>query len=349
MLYVGARPQFIKALPLIKAIKEFGVKRADFLFVHSGQHYDELMSDAIFSDLGLPKPDYHLQVSNAGFGIQLGEMVDSLMKIIQSEEVERVIVFGDTNTTLAGALAAKRLNRSLVHVEAGLRSNDWSMPEEQNRILVDRLSDYLFTPNSSSTLTAKNEAPQAAVIECGDIMLDALLLFKDKLPRPPKSSSVFFTLHRPANTDDKKSLLSILKGVNNLGSKEGTKVCFSVHPRTEKAMREFTVNKGDYPFIDFCKPMSYSETLAQIKSSKLVITDSGGLQKEAYFLKKPVLVTRNTTEWGEIIQSGWGFLVGSDAENIVAKGQQLLQSQPDDYPSLYGEGKSAEIIVKNLW
>lgn len=348
MLYVGARPQFIKALPLIKAFLDAGVSRSELLFVHSGQHYDELMSEVIFSDLGLPAPDYHMKTSHVSFGSQLGDMVDSLMEVIAAEKIERVIVFGDTNTTLAGALAAKRANCILVHIEAGLRSNDWSMPEEQNRIVVDRLSDILFTPNKKSTEVAKEEAKTATVVECGDIMLDALQLFKDKLNQAKYPSEIFFTLHRQSNTDSEECLRSILKGVNRLGLEEGYKICFPVHPRTLKALKHFKVDLEEFSSIHFCDPLSYTETLAQIKKSKLVITDSGGLQKEAYFLKKPVLVARETTEWTEIIESGWGFLVGSNPEEIMTKGKVLLSADLTNHIPFYGAGNSAEIIVKTL-
>ncbi len=348
LLLVGARPQFIKAQPLLKAWGHSALSKDQLVFVHSGQHYDPSLSKLFFDGLNLPKPDYHLDSEKSSVGAQLGFMVDELISIIQSEKIKQVIVFGDTNTTLAGGLAATRTHCTLVHIEAGLRSGDYSMPEEVNRIWVDSVSDVLFAPSKEAVVGLHKGAikPNAKVFEVGDIMHDVLLQVAPNAKGKARGTEWFMTLHRPGNTDSKEKLTSILDNVNRLAKENGKKVFFPVHPRTHKALADYGLDLSRWTEIDFSEPISYEETLYQIKNSDWVFTDSGGLQKESFFLKTPVMILRDTTEWTEIVEAGWGALTQGEYA-IMKKAYENLA--PNGEPPLcYGNGETATKIIDIL-
>lgn len=348
LLLVGARPQFIKAQPLLKAWGRSALPPEQLVFVHSGQHYDPSLSKLFFKEFSLPEPDYHLNSARKSFGAQLGYVVDALVDIIEEDSIQQVVVFGDTNTTLAGALAATRTHTKLIHIEAGLRSGDYTMPEEVNRIWVDSVSDVLFAP-SKEALQGLGKAglkPNAQVFEVGDIMYDVLLQVAPNAKGTDRGTQWFMTLHRPGNTDSKEVLSSILTSVNRLAKERGKTVYFPMHPRTRKAVDRYNIDLDSLESLIITEPISYEETLFQIKNSEWVFTDSGGLQKEAFFLSKPVMVLRDTTEWKEIIEHGWGAL--SQGEYQIMKNALDTINPDGNPPACYGDGNTADLILKHL-
>jgi len=323
------------------------------VFVHSGQHYDPLLSDFIFSELNLPKPDYHLKNIGSSFGSQLGHIIDYIGDIIKKESIEQVIVFGDTNTTLAGAIATTRCGVRLVHVEAGLRSGDYSMPEEVNRIWVDSVSDVLFAPSQKAVdcLEKADLKPGAKIHKVGDIMYDVLKTVSHKAQEsrePVHHAHWFMTLHRQSNTESLERLLSVLEAVNTLAQENNKSVLFPIHPRTQKAIDKWGIMESDFPSIQWVKPLSYSQTLVCMERSEWVFTDSGGLQKEAFFLKKPVIILRDTTEWTEIVELGWGALTHGQYSRMKEALRTIHPETLGNPPSCYGDGFAAKSMIKIL-
>lgn len=316
---VGARPQFIKLATLSKELR----KRYQEIIIHTGQHYDDDLSQVFFSELSLPKPDYNLGIGSAEHGKQTGRMMEGIEKVLLSQKPDLVIVYGDTNSTLAGALAAAKLNIPVAHVEAGLRSYRKSMPEEINRILTDHVSTLLFCPTLTAVRNLKKEGITQGVHLVGDVMYDSLL---DHLKVAEKKSRIierlnlrekgFYlcTIHRAENTDTQENLKKITQIITHLDKK----VVFPIHPRTRKKLREFKLMSCLLPLSNLIliDPVSYLDMLILEKNARFVLTDSGGVQKEAYFLKTPCLTLRDETEWVETLRDNWNCIVGLNIREI---------------------------------
>lgn len=342
---VGARPQFIKAAALSRALR----RHHHEVLVHTGQHYDESMSQVFFQELGLPEPDYHLGVGSGSHGEQTGRMLERVEEVLLRERPDWALVYGDTNSTLAGALAAAKLGLRLGHVEAGLRSGNRGLPEEINRIVADHCSDLLFCPTATAVANLQREGITAGVHQAGDIMYDSLLQHlpvaeekSDVLERLGISSGAYYlaTVHRAANTDDPARLEDILEGLRRL---EGP-VVFPVHPRTRKAAEAASLATGDG--LMTVDPVGYGDMLVLEKNARCVLTDSGGVQKEAYLLAVPCVTLREETEWPETLEGGWNVLAGTDPERIVGA---ALRSPPKGRPApCFGDGRAAERIVRAL-
>lgn len=337
---IGARPQFIKHAPIDIAFKsEFNL-----LTIHTGQHYDDNMSKVFFDELSISPPDYQLELGGGLHGEQTGQMLTEIEKIYISEKPDAVIVYGDTNSTLAGALAAAKLHIPVIHIEAGLRSFNKKMPEEINRILTDQISDLLICPNTNAEEQLKKENIKAPIYITGDIMADMLYIAKKNIKKV-KEEYIFVTLHRPYNTDNQERLSSILEHLNALE----TKIKFALHPRTKKMMHTFGIMVKDYPNIEFVEPLSYFENIKALANSKALITDSGGMQKEAYLMKIRCITIRTETEWTETLNGNWNTLV---FENLSEIKTSLTKTLGKYEPNVYGDGKAAiQIleIIKNFF
>jgi len=318
---------------------------------HTGQHYDPLLSDVFFSELDLEKPTYQLGIGSANHAEQTAHMLEAVEQTLLGERPDRVVVYGDTNSTLAGALAAGKLGVPVAHVEAGLRSFDRSMPEEINRILSDRLSDLLFAPTKAAVENLEREGMSEGVHRVGDVMFDlarklgtrCLGIGTRTLDVQP-GSYLLASVHRPANADSKDALRSILKAFQGIGET----IILPLHPRTRKNIEGF-----DLPLpanVRVCPPLGYLATMDLLARSKLVLTDSGGLQKEAYFHCVPCGSLRDNTEWVETVAAGWNRLAGCDSEAIVTAARTFLEEGPPEIPAdqPYGDGEAAQRIVENL-
>jgi UDP-N-acetylglucosamine 2-epimerase (non-hydrolysing) len=314
---IGARPQFIKCAPLSHAIR----KEHEEILVHTGQHYDTEMSGIFFKELSIPEPDYNLGVGSGNHGEQTGKMLVEIEKILINEMPDLVLVYGDTNSTLAGALAASKLNIKLAHVEAGLRSYDRTMPEEINRVLTDHIADILFCPTETALLNLKNEGITTDVYNVGDVMLDALeynikvaeekTKVLDDLELNSKEYLVA-TVHRASNTDSFKNLSSIV----NAFCEVDIPIVFPVHPRTEKYLKQYELWDKLCDKVKVINPVGYLEMLKLMSHAKKILTDSGGVQKEAYMLGVPCITMRENTEWVETVEDGGNVLVGAEYEKI---------------------------------
>jgi len=349
---VGARPQFIKAAPVGKALRAAG--HTDVL-VHTGQHYDENMSAIFFRELAIPEPDYNLGVGSGSHGRQTGEMLIRLEEVMERERPDWVLVYGDTNSTLAGALAAVKLHIPVAHVEAGLRSFNRTMPEEHNRVLTDHCADLLFCPTQTAVDNLAREGITRGVHLVGDVMYDAVLQFSalarerstilDDLGLMPKSY-LLATVHRPYNTDDPARLQSILEAFIEIGEP----VIFPVHPRTRKRIAGLagTLNLGPAAGnLRLIEPVGYLDMLMLEQHARMILTDSGGMQKEAYFFAVPCVTLRPETEWVETVEAGWNLVVDADRERILwaANGRCWPQEAPGP---IFGDGRAAEKIAHGL-
>ena len=342
---IGARPQFIKAAAVSHILRQTNTE----VMVHTGQHYDYLMSDVFFSELEIPKPDHNLQVGSAKHSEQTGEMLIRLEPIFENEKPDCVLVYGDTNSTLAGALVASKLQIPVAHVEAGLRSFNREMPEEINRILTDHISRLLFCPSQQGVDNLKLEGITSGVHVVGDVMYDAILkyigLAENKsdilstLNLAP-ASYLLATIHRAANVDDPQRLFDILETL----SMTGETVVFPSHPRTLKAIKsaEFSLGKN----IKLVEPVGYLDMLWLEKNARMILTDSGGVQKEAYWLGVPCITLRSETEWVETVQTGWNFVAGVDRTTILSAAKNF--PLPTSRPPLFGTGNASQQIVQHL-
>lgn len=349
---VGARPQFIKAAMICRAFEK--TPAVEHALVHTGQHFDDNMSRIFFEQMRIPKPRVNLGIHGSTHGKVAGTMMIEIEKVLLEEKPDKVIVYGDTDSTLAGALAAAKLGVFLGHVEAGLRSFNRSMPEEINRIVADAVSDALFAPTTTAVLNLQREnKPHDAIHFSGDVMFDASLAALEGIDENAvlgkhglrKGGYNVATLHRANNTDCPERLLSWFKGLNIIG--ESDTVLLPLHPRTLKAL----VNAGNaattFPRIQFIEPVGYSEMAVLTRNSRLVITDSGGLQKEAYFHKVPCLILRDETEWTELLDTTWSRLVHCSVESLVESTRTFRPSKPWQ-KGIFGEGKTAEFIANVL-
>ena len=349
---IGARPQFIKAAVLSRYIRNnphLGIKET---LIHTGQHYDQNMSDIFFDEMDIPYPDYNLQIGSGSHGKMTGLMLEKIEALLLDLKPDAVLVYGDTNSTLAGALAASKLHIPVAHVEAGLRSYMMVMPEEQNRRLTDHLSTWLFCPTDTAVDNLKKEgiistsslpsADNKIVCKTGDIMYDASLYYRKKnVSLQTPNDFILLTIHRAENTDNIMRLKSIVDAVNSLSEKQ---FVFPVHPRTKKILVEHGLHFGKHVML--MEPIGYLEMLKYEDACSAVLTDSGGVQKEAFFFQKPCITMRDTTEWIELVSSGWNTLTGADSEKIISALKTV--KLPDQYPELYGDGKTAEKIVEIL-
>jgi UDP-GlcNAc3NAcA epimerase len=342
---VGARPQFIKAAPLDRELR----KEHQHVLIHTGQHYDYAMSAVFFDELGIPEPDYNLGVGSASHGKQTAEMLVGIEETLIGEQPHCVVVYGDTNSTLAGALAVAKLHLPLAHVEAGLRSFDRAMPEEINRVLTDHVADLLFCPTETAVRNLAREGITEGVHNVGDVMYDAVLRNMDAVERSShlldsldlqSASYLLATLHRASNTDDEENLSSILQALNETDET----VVLPLHPRTRHAMER--VGFTPSPRLRVLEPVSYLEMLNLEKNARLVLTDSGGVQKEAYFFGVPCVTLREETEWVETVQAGWNTLVGADKTRIL-NAVRTLEPQ-GQLPQVFGDGKASQKIVRHL-
>lgn len=312
MSIVGARPQFVKAAVVSRALRRIGIRET---LIHTGQHYDAGMSAVFFEEMGIPEPDVNLGVGSGSHAYQTGEIMVRLEEQLMSRpNPDCVLVFGDTNSTLAAAVTARKLHIPVAHVEAGLRSFNQRMPEELNRIVTDRLSDWLFCPTETACENLQNEGITNGIHLTGDVMLDATLHFADRARKPaqdfPDRSYVVATVHRAENTDDPKRLGGIMTALGALQ----VPVLFPAHPRTMERLKGFALPDN----IFLVQPLSYLEMLYVVKRALRVITDSGGLQKEALWLGTPCITLRDETEWIETLEGGWNVLAGADPDRITA-------------------------------
>lgn len=342
---LGARPQFIKAGSLSREIS----KRLDIkeIIIHTGQHYDSNMSEIFFEEMKIPKPDYFLAIKSKYHGEMTGKMLQGIEKTLLKEQPDWVIVYGDTNSTLAGALAATKLHIKIAHIEAGLRSFNNAMPEEINRILTDRVSNLLLCPTAKAIENLKNEGYDkinCKVVNIGDIMLDGAIFYNNFAVRPKfklNKEYVLCTLHRAENTNHPDRIFSIVNALNEISKR--FQVILPLHPRTKKVILEHGI-KIDFNIID---PVGYLQMIYFIKHSKTVITDSGGLQKEAFFFNKNCITLRDETEWTELVENNFNYLAGASTEKIVEAFSNHKFNQ-DFSKKFYGDGKASEKIIKAL-
>ena len=343
---IGARPQFVKAAALSRKIKE--IELISEVLVHTGQHYDNNMSALFFEELEIPEPKYNLGIHSMNHGAMTGRMMEELEKILITEDPDWVLVYGDTNSTLAGALAAKKLNIKIAHIEAGLRSFNYSMPEEINRILTDRISDVLFCPTRTAVENLKEESFNnfpSKVRNVGDIMYDAALYFSTKDRSKidiGESSYVLATIHRAENTNSRDKLTNIFKALDNINKEK--KIILPLHPRTKSYLEKYNIQTS----IKLIEPVGYMDMVSLIKGSSFVITDSGGLQKEAYFFEKPCFTFRDETEWVELVKSRCNMLVDVLAENISESIFSRLEQDFDFSEKFYGYGDTSTEILNTL-
>lgn len=354
---VGARPQFIKLAPVLKAIQRYNEEHKNLpiheVLVHTGQHYDYKMSQMFFDELGLKSLDYHLGVGSGTHAEQTAEMLKRIEQVLMKEKPDVVMVYGDTNSTLAGALAAAKLHIPVAHVEAGLRSFNRRMLEEINRVLTDHISDFLFCPTQTAVNNLKQEGITKGVYLVGDVMYDAVLMYGELAERKsnilktlnikPKSYALA-TVHRAENTDDPERLSTIFKAFKEI-AENGLPVVVPLHPRTRNALSSLKPNPLSHipAFLRLIDPVSYLDMLVLEKNAKVILTDSGGVQKEAFFFKVPCVTLREKTEWVETVEAGWNTLAGYDPEKIVKAAMKARPGVESTWP--YGDGRAAAWIV----
>ena len=370
---IGARPQIIKSAAISRVIQANYSTRIREVIVHTGQHYDREMSEIFFEELQIPKPDYNLQVGSGKHGAQTAKMIQGIEEIIETEKPDYLIIYGDTNSTLAGAVAAAKVHVPIVHIEAGLRSFNKRMPEEINRILSDHVATFLFPPTQTGYTNLLNEGFRAnnqppytidnpGVFSVGDIMYDNSLHFSTVAARQTDilarlqivpQQYILVTLHRNNNTDEPDRLHAIFDALQTLTTRYGVTLVMPLHPRTAKQMAVL-LEPETYkaiqanPNILLIPPVSFLEMTQLEQQAKLIITDSGGVQKEAYFFKKPCLILRAETEWVEILTSGAALLCDADKDRIMDGYRHFMTSPPVQFDAIYGDGKAAEQMLTIL-
>ncbi|MBD2792788.1 non-hydrolyzing UDP-N-acetylglucosamine 2-epimerase [Xenorhabdus szentirmaii] len=345
---LGARPQFIKASSVSFSLNRHGGFKE--IILHTGQHFDTNMSDIFFNQLHIPKPDYTLNTGGGTHGEMTGKMLIEIEKVLITEKPEAVMVYGDTNSTLAGALAASKLQIPVIHIEAGLRSFNMNMPEEVNRILTDNISSILFCPTNTALNNLSNEgfnSKSVYIKKVGDVMEDSALYFSKMAIKPKELNFIprfiLTTLHRAENTDNKNRLIEIVNALNYI-HKEICPVVLPLHPRTQKMLKNYNLNLD----VNLINPVGYLEMLWLLKNTDLVITDSGGLQKEAFFFKKPCVTLRDQTEWLELVENGVNKLSKADKNEIISSVMYSLNINIDTIPSMYGGGYASQFITEEL-
>lgn len=375
---IGARPQIIKAAALSRAIRQGFKNQVQEVILHTGQHYDDAMSEVFFREMQIPSPDYNLDIGSASHGSQTGQMIEGIEKVILKERPYGVVVYGDTNSTLAGALAASKLHVPVIHIEAGLRSFNKQMPEEINRIACDHVSTLLFSPTLTGIENLKQEGivhhenlalsfDSQGVYHKGDVMYDNTLFFRDlALAKSPILKSlgleskayILATIHRPSNTDVPENLSAIVRALDEIARDNKMDIVLPLHPRTMAilkgdAARESKELIRTNPLLCLIPAVSFLDMIRLESNAGVILTDSGGVQKEAWFMEKPVVVLRDETEWVEIIEAGNGLLTGADQKKIVSAARKFLESSPGTYPPIFGNGKAAhqilEILTTSTW
>lgn len=370
---VGARPQIIKSSAISRAIQTGFQTQLEELIVHTGQHYDENMSDIFFKEMGIPLPFANLHVGSSSHATQTAQIMEGIEGLILEHQPQGVLIYGDTNSTLAAALAASKVHVPVIHVEAGLRSFNKAMPEEINRIMADHVSTLLFCPTPSAIQNLKQEGfnipeTKAPSIDhphayaCGDIMYDNSLHFSEVSDRKSNiltelglkpSEFVLVTIHRNANTDDAERLNAIFEALLQLQERSGLSIVLPLHPRTRKMMASLLKASNQNRMqentkIKLIPPAGFLDIIALEKNARLIVTDSGGLQKEAYFFKKPCVILRPETEWVEIVENGNALLADASFERILSAAEELLEKTDYSYPELFGDGKAATFIVEKI-
>lgn len=349
---VGARPQFVKAAVVSRAMAaQLGCRE---IIVHTGQHFDANMSDVFFDEMEIPRPDYQLSISNLSHGAMTGRMLEKLEDVMLQEKPDFVLVYGDTNSTLAGALAARKLHMRVAHVEAGLRSHAIKMPEEVNRVLTDRISDILYCPTEAAVQNLAREGFSnfpAEIVRVGDVMEDAARFYADKASVRKSEIDqlignardfILCTIHRAENTDSPERMGNIVAALNALSEKH--RVILPLHPRTLAFIEKYNLELN----VDVIEPVGYFDMLKLLMSCSLVITDSGGLQKEAYFFRSACITMRDETEWTELVENGYNELVSADTDKIIAAANRNVGRKLTNPIELYGGGNAASRIVADL-
>ena len=370
---IGARPQIIKAAALSRAIKTRFQGKIQECIVHTGQHYDENMSQVFFDELRIPKPDYNLAVGSGTHGSQTAAMIIGIEDLLLKEKPHAIVLYGDTNSTLAGAVAGSKLHIPVIHIEAGLRSFNRSMPEEVNRIMCDHVSTLLFSPTASGFkhlldegFREFNEGPFHAgnpkIYHCGDVMYDNSLYFSDIADKQTsiladrqlqQGQYVLATIHRDNNTDDPVRLSALFSALNTLSVKNKIKVVLPIHPRTAKLLEKnlrpdlYKALKANPDFL-IIPPASFLEMVTLEKHAKIVMTDSGGVQKEAFYFRKPCIILRSETEWVELVECGSAILADADEHRILHAYDMLSAKKDLQFPPLFGDGKASEFICSEM-
>ena len=350
---IGARPQFVKAATVSRAIKQHNINNDSFIeeqIIHTGQHYDANMSDIFFEEMDIPKPKHTLGIGGGTHGAMTGRQIEKIEEILLEEKPDYVLVYGDTNSTLAGALAAVKLHIPIVHVEAGLRSFNMAMPEEVNRILTDQISSTLFCPTQTAVNNLQNEGfnnRDCKIYNVGDVMYDAAMYYAPKSEKPKQltindKGFALVTIHRAENTDDPERLSSIIQALNEI-SKSMPLVC-PLHPRTQKLINELDLRFN----ANILAPVGYFEMIWLLQNCSSVLTDSGGLQKEAYFFNKACITMRDQTEWVELVETGVNTLVGANINEIIKGFETIKNTNIDSSQSLYGQADAAFKIIEKL-
>ena len=370
---IGARPQIIKSSAISRAIRSHFSQSIEEIIVHTGQHYDENMSEVFFDEMQIPRPKYNLQVGSGSHGTMTAKMIEGLETIFLKENPNAIVIYGDTNSTIAGAIAAAKIHIPVVHIEAGLRSFNKAMPEELNRIASDHMSTLLFTPTKTGLINLEREGFDNAihskatidkpnVYMCGDIMYDNSMYFSEISDKKSKilndlnlkaNNFLLCTIHRDSNTDNAQNLESIFRALVQISKINNLQVVLPLHPRTRKKMKdllnsEFYNEIANDEAIKIIAPAGFLDIITLEKNARLIITDSGGLQKEAFFFQKPCVIMREQTEWIEIVENGNALIAGADKEKIIQSASELLKKQDFTFPNFYGDGKAAEFIVAKI-
>lgn len=367
---IGARPQIIKAAAISRVLREKFAGQITEHILHTGQHYDDNMSEVFFRELGIPAPDYNLHVGSGSHGVQTAKIIEGVEAILTEQHYDGVIVYGDTNSTLAAAVAASKIHVPVFHVEAGLRSFNMAMPEEINRIVCDQLSSLLFTPTKTGLQNLQAEGFDSIkcrvrfadgrgqkVVLSGDVMYDNSMYFSamageksDIIERMGLShrNYILATIHRPANTDNPENLRNIFRALNDIAEKHQIDVVLPLHPRTRNKISDFRLEIDDLsPRLRIIEPASFFEIIRLEKNARVVMTDSGGVQKEAFFYGTPCVILRPETEWVEIVEAGAGIIADADYDRIIAA-YEALAGKPVHFPPLFGDGHASEKIISEI-
>ena len=369
---IGARPQIIKAAAISRAVKNHFADQIEEKILHTGQHYDSNMSQVFVDELGIPTPDYNLGVGSGSHGVQTAKMIAGIEEVLQSEHFDGIILYGDTNSTLAGAVAASKIHIPVFHIEAGLRSFNMSMPEEVNRIVCDHLSSICFSPTQTGVENLKREGfiespakfkngKGRMVVNSGDVMYDNSIYFasfaeqkSDILSRLGLKAGEYIltTIHRPNNTDEPARLTSIISSLLSISERDGITLVLPLHPRT-KNLLDKNLDRNIYeklttsPLVKIIPPASFFEIIVLEKNARIVMTDSGGVQKESFFFERPCVILRPETEWIEIVEHGAGIIADSDPVRIISAYDKLVGTEPV-FPPLFGDAHSAEHILETI-
>lgn len=369
---IGARPQIIKAAAISRAIRNHFADRIEERILHTGQHYDANMSQVFFDELGIPQPDYNLGVGSGSHGVQTAKMIAGIEEVLMKEPFDGIILYGDTNSTLAGAIAASKLHVPVFHVEAGLRSFNMTMPEEINRIVCDQLSSICFSPTETGVKNLEREGfldlpykfkngKGRRVVNSGDVMYDNSMYFASLAERKSDILSrigvepgayILTTIHRPNNTDDSRRLTAIISSLLTISDRDAIDLVFPLHPRTrsllDKQLQPDLYNRLlNSPRVRIIPPASFFDIIVLEKNARIVMTDSGGIQKESFFFERPCVILRPETEWVEIVEHGAGIVADADPERIVAAFEKLAGTDPV-FPALFGDSHASETILNEI-